>query len=483
MIRNLPLLSRSFVAALLAAFAVTLLPLALALVAALLHLDHLAERSRLATERATAFGTQTSTLRGALREAERSIRQAQVLGSREMRGAYEKQRDRILSASTALLEGVVGGPEQERALRDTEALVSRAMTENQPSLALIEFTTLNRLAAAAIETGERQRALDEAQLTQLPQQAWHGLVWIAAAALPLAAAFALLFAWRLGRPIRQLGNAMRRLGEGDLATPVVLRGPQDVAELAARLEWLRARLAQLEDARGRFLRSVSHDLKTPIAAIAEGAASLQERLYGPLTQGQRAVVGYICDNTERLLDRIDALLRGAQALPSLVGSRSAGPERFALGDLVQEVIEDQRLMLERRRLTCQLTGTLDAPVVGDAEGLRVVLDNLLSNAVKFSPEGGRIDIDIRVGAREIQLRVRDQGPGVALGESERIFSPGARGSAARSSGVRGSGHGLSIAREIAQAHGGRLHVEPGTGGAGFLLALPRVAAPEAATHA
>jgi two-component system sensor histidine kinase GlrK len=271
---------------------------------------------------------------------------------------------------------------------------------------------------------------------------------------------------------------MRRLGQGDLDTPVSVQGVTDIKRLGDRLEWLRQRLATLEATRSRFLRSMSHDLKTPIAAVAEGAASLDEELYGPLTPQQRSVVGVIRHNTDRLLARIEALLRGDRATADgQPGGSASALSRVELAAVVRNVLEDHALALSHRRLRLDSLADNPSAVVGDADGLRVVIDNMISNAVKFSPPGGRIEVSMKSQQHEVHLSVLDDGPGVAPGEEERIFDPAVRGSAALSSGAPGSGHGLAIARDIAAAHGGRLQVRDvgRRSGAHFMLTLPRVA--------
>jgi two-component system sensor histidine kinase GlrK len=480
--RLLPLLPRNFATWLLAAFVLVLLPLALALGLAVIQLNAFTAESSAANARALAHGEQARAAREALLGVERALRQAQVLGGPALRDAYRGQRERLLGALTGLS---AYAPPDDRLLDDARAAerrVAAALDEGRTLAALAEFDGLQDRALALIETAARQRAADQAQLAARPERVTRTLLVLAGAALPLAIVLALLFAWALGQPVRKLGSAMRRLGEGDLDTPVVVRGPADIARLGDRLEWLRARLAMLEQTRSRFLRSMSHDLKTPIASIAEGAASLDEELYGPLTPSQRSVVGVIRHNTERLLARIEALLRGDRPLPPDTEGQPAQPQpaavaRVDLAQVLRAVLHDHELALRHRRL--QLRESIAAPawVVGDADGLRVVIDNLVSNAIKFSPQGGIIDVRLDALVRDVRVTVGDEGPGIAPGEEERIFDPAVRGSAALASGVPGSGHGLAIARDIAQAHGGRLRVqEPDRkGGAQFAFELPRLA--------
>lgn len=482
--RSLPLLPSNFATWLLAAFVLVLLPLAAALGLAIVQLNNFTTESSAANARALEHGAQARAASEALVGVERALRQAQVLGGSALREAYRGQRDRLLGALTGLSTHAAPDSTLLEEARAAEQRVSNAMDDGRPLLALVEFDTLQERAMALIEAAARQRAADQAQLAARPERVTRTLLILAGTALPLAIVLALLFAWRLGRPVRVLGDAMRRLGEGDLDTPVLVRGPQDIARLGDRLEWLRARLATLEQTRSRFLRSMSHDLKTPIAAIAEGAASLDEQLYGPLTASQRSVVGVIRHNTERLLARIEALLRGDRPLPDASGglpqAQPAAVARVDLAQVVRAVLHDHDLALRHRRLQLRESIQSPAPVVGDADGLRVVVDNLVSNAIKFSPPGGAIDVRLQcvstAAEQDVLVTVIDEGPGVAPGEEERIFDPAVRGSAALASGAPGSGHGLAIARDIAQAHGGRLRVQdPGRkGGAQFVLSLPRL---------
>ena len=480
--RSLPLLPRNFATWLLAAFVLALLPLALALGLAVVQLNNFTAESSASNARALAHGEQARAAREALLGVERALRQAQVLGGPALRDAYLGQRERLLAALTGLS---AYAPPDDRLLDDARAAEQRvgaALVDGRPLAALGEFDALQDRALALIDTAARQRADDQAQLAARPERVTRTLLVLAGAALPLAIAMALLFAWMLGRPVRRLGEAMRRLGEGDLDTPVAVQGPADIVRLGDRLEWLRARLSMLEQARSRFLRSVSHDLKTPIAAIAEGAASLDEQLYGPLNASQRSVVGVIRHNTERLLARIESLLRGDRPLPAagdglLPQPQPAAVARVDLAQVLRAVLHDHELALRHRRLQVREAIAAPAWVVGDADGLRVVLDNLVSNAIKFSPPGGGIEVRLDAAEKDVRVIVIDEGPGVAPGEEERIFDPAVRGSAAQASGAPGSGHGLAIARDIAHAHGGRLRVQDAgrRGGAQFALQLPRLA--------
>lgn len=472
-----PLVPRSYAAALLAALVFVMLPLGAALLFSVVQMHDLARASRVAMTRAADLGAQTRALRETLIALERSLRQGQVLGATAIGSAYEVHRARVLLLARDLaLTGSADAAEGVRhnieiALTAIDATMARARFDE----ALGGFTQLEAVAQQLIETAQTASAHEQRLLTEKPTEVAATVVWMAAAAVPLAIVLALLFAWRLGAPIQRLGVAMRRLGEGDLDTPVSVRGPEAVVTLGSQLEWLRERLGNLEQARERLLRNVSHDLKTPLAAIAEGAASLAEQLYGQLTEAQRSVVQLIAQNTARLGARIDALLRAA---PANVGaepdSAPAAYAPFDLSTIARQVLDDHRLATQRRRLAV-VTSLAPVAVVGDPDAVRVAIDNLLSNAIKFSPDGGTLRLRVDAQPKNAQVTVSDEGPGLAPGEAERVFLAGVRGTAA-ASGVAGSGQGLAITREIAAAHGGRVWVESParTRGATFVLVLPRL---------
>ena len=461
---------RSYAAALIGAFALVIAPLAIALGHATLQLYGLAERSEASVARAAELGTAARAMREAVLEIERTTRQAEVLGTTQLRDTYQRQVER-LDAAAAQIVRAAAGPDADR-LRSALRTAVDGMTDSfRRGHAIVALDMLPNLSQASANLEDY--ALDilmreRAALAARPGEVSAEFALIAALAIPLALAFAALFAWRLGFPVRRLGTAMRRLGEGDLTTAVAVSGPREVAQLGAGLEWLRQRLVMLENARERFLRGVSHDLKTPIAAIAEGGSLLGDELYGALSPKQHAVVDLIAQNAARLLERIETMLRAASLTPA---TSPALGEPVDLAAVTRAALEDSRLALEHRALQTHVE-LVAAPVLGDAERLRIVIDNVLSNAIKVSPQAGRITVTLSSDGEVARLEVSDEGPGLAPGEEEMIFRLGTRGSAAFALGTRGTGQGLAIAREFAEQYGGKLFAAPSSHGARFVLLLP-----------
>jgi two-component system sensor histidine kinase GlrK len=285
---------------------------------------------------------------------------------------------------------------------------------------------------------------------------------LVAGATVLTLALALGLALLLARPLRRVEQAIDALGENRLDARIDIRGPSDVRQIGRRLDWLRQRLAGIDADKARFLRHVSHELKTPLAALREGVALLQDGVAGPLSDNQREVARILHDNTATLQRRIEDLLKfnaAAFAAERLVRKPTE------LGALVAGLVQEQQLLWRARRLNVQLhcrpVGAPEgAPLVADvdAELLGSAIGNLLSNAIRYSPEGGTVTLVLQQQGDGLTIDVQDQGPGVPAAERERIFEPFFRGQQQPADGLPGTGIGLSIVAEAVAAHGGSVQL-------------------------
>jgi two-component system sensor histidine kinase GlrK len=312
---------------------------------------------------------------------------------------------------------------------------------------------MDRRSDAVLAELEQQRRLISAQVL---------------GAIALAILLALGFGHWLLRPLAHVEAAIGRLGDNRFDEPVEVRGPADLRRLGRQLEWLRQRLATLESDKTRFVRHISHELKTPMASIREGAALLREGVAGPLTPDQTEIVRILGDNSAALQGQIEDLLR-YQTLAS--DSQQLQCRALDLQMLLARVVDEQRLLWQARGLTMRLDAE-PCTVVADGEKLGVVLSNLLVNAVRFSPPGGVISLMLVPGDGTVCIDCIDAGPGVLPEDVERIFDPFYQGRNQPPGARRGSGIGLSIVREILQAHGGDCQLLPSERGAHFRIEIP-----------
>jgi len=291
-------------------------------------------------------------------------------------------------------------------------------------------------------------------------QVWQGAVWLYAVALGLGA----VFTWRLTRAIDLLVAYARAVTAGEKAAPPVLRSPE-MAGLAKALETMREELEGRQYAE-RYVQTLTHEMKSPLAAI-RGAAELLDE---PLPEQQRH---RFATNVREQAARMDRLIEKMLGLSAVEHRQQLDePVVLDLGDLALSVLEAKAVPAEQRHIRFETAIGGGLLVRGEAFLLQQALSNLLDNAMEFSPEGGLIEIEGCRRGGEASLRIRDHGPGIpdyAQGRLfERFYSLPRPATAKKSTGL-----GLAFVREVAQLHQGQIRVGNAEGGgAEAVLTLP-----------
>jgi two-component system sensor histidine kinase GlrK len=295
------------------------------------------------------------------------------------------------------------------------------------------------------------------------------MLWQSALLIPLTIIAIIAVTFAVGRPLRALDRAISELGSGTLSSPIVVSGPQDLERVGRQLEWLRGRLLDLAQERSRFLRHMSHELKTPLANIREGTELLMDGAVGELDSNQREVTGILRENGIKLQRLIENLLSFSAWQTS---SASLDASEFRLRPLVKQVLENQQLTLlsQRVRLDVKIE---DVTLMADRGKVRLILENLLSNAVKYSPKGGAIHMSAAQVGEALVLDVADNGPGIPEEDRAHIFDAFYTGRAAKGGSLKGTGIGLSVVLEFVNAHGGSVQIIDGEfPGAHFRITMP-----------
>jgi two-component system sensor histidine kinase GlrK len=433
-------------------------------------LAHSGEQTRAAAARASderLLAERAVTMERAARQylvlLEPALRQSYEDAAREAAGAMARLAEEPESAELArrwrLAEGRI-----QASLRLAEPNPHGA--EEALTRAFRDLEGIDAELAAQARNLTRQHSQDLLEELDTSRAQLQRQVLLAVGASVL---LALVFGLVLGRPLQRLEGIMVQLGENQLERPIDIHGPKDVRRLGQRLEWLRLRLAELDADKARFLRHVSHDLKTPLAALREGVSLLEDGVAGPLTPPQQEITRILHDNVGTLQTRIEDLLRFNAAA---FEARRLLRRPIDLTVLVNEVVADQRLQWQARRLQVEV-GKGPVPAEVDPEKLRAALGNLLANAIRFSPPGGTIRLACGREAACVTLDIVDQGPGVAAADRDRIFEPFYRGERQPGDAARGSGIGLSIVHEVVVAHGGRVALAESAAGAHFHIELPQ----------
>jgi signal transduction histidine kinase len=261
------------------------------------------------------------------------------------------------------------------------------------------------------------------------------------------------------------------------ATQLEAKVQERTAQLQATYRELaasHARLREVDQLKSDFLGNVSHELRTPLAAIKGFVDNLLDGVAGPLPDRPRHYLTRMRDNADRLARMVSDLLDLTRIE---AGKIELAPQALAAAAAVAEAVDGLRPVATGRAVRVATVIEPCAPVWADPDKLHQVLTNLLSNAVKFSPRAGEVVVAAGPGpAGTVRFSVRDQGPGIASGERERVFDKFYQ--VGRPEGARppGSGLGLTIARHLVELHGGRIWVESETGaGATFVVVLPAAA--------
>ena len=286
------------------------------------------------------------------------------------------------------------------------------------------------------------RQLVEGEVAQLEAKGaavQRGLVVQAMALVPGALILSAIFTFLITRPIRQMDKAIRRLGDGDFSQSAQIVGPTDLEQLGERLDWMRTRLLEVEQDKNRFLHHISHELKTPLTAVREGAELLTEEVVGHLNSQQREIVAILRGNSLQLQKLIENLLDF-----NIASSRASQlkVEPVDLARVIESVLAHHKVATMARQLVLDVS-LQPVALAGDRNKLQTLVDNLVSNAIKFSPPEGRLRVRLQKRGEQALIEVADSGPGIPPAERRRIFDAFYQGSSSATGHVRGTGLDLS----------------------------------------
>jgi signal transduction histidine kinase len=278
------------------------------------------------------------------------------------------------------------------------------------------------------------------------------LAAIAAIVIGLAVVAGFAIASFIVRPMRRLEGAARAVGGGDLtARAPEDEGPPEVRSLAAVFNETVAKLEQLLSSQEEFVADASHQLRTPLTALRLRLENLARDV---APSGSTDLEGAVAE-VERLASLVEALLALARADTR---REPAGP--VDVDEVVRQRVRAWSALADERGVRLEAV-LADVPAARTAdERLRQILDNLLENAVEASPDGARITLETRGVSPWVELRVRDEGPGLTAEQRERAFDR-----FWRSRDGEGSGLGLAIVRRLVEQDGGSVELleAPGHG--------------------
>jgi signal transduction histidine kinase len=382
--------------------------------------------------------------------------------------------DRIRTASSDLdrLDGLLTTPEERDLLQEArtflteyrQLVVQRAIpaaATEHPATGLEDV--LDRLyQASGTELRRRQAALEALAGRS---RVLGGAALVSAVLIGLGlGAFVVL---RVARPLHRLRTATRAVADREFSEPLSVSGPSEIRELTQAFNRMAERLGEIDRLKDEFFTGISHDLRTPLAAIRWSADLLQTGSLGPLTPKQARLADTIQSSSRRLLALVSQIIELGRVR---AGRLQLDLRPTDLRSVIGQAVEEVRPLAERGELRLEVSVPEDLPATpADAERLHQIVVNLLANAVRFTPPGGRVTVHAAKGSGEVAVCVKDTGVGIPASLVSKIFDPYEQAHHGRG----GSGVGLTVVRMLVDAHGGRVWVESEEGrGSCFTFTLP-----------
>lgn len=365
----------------------------------------------------------------------------------------------MLQGRLDVMGRVLSGQDAQRAL-SAQGMFSQALEEG--NLRTLEwvlpvFSYGKKTAVARI--GYDKGVLEES-IRKILEEIYRRFLIVAAACLGLGLLGASILAGALNRPIRALMQGVQKLGSGDKAYRIPLKGKDELGLLAAEFNSMVGKLAELDELKEHFMENITHDLRSPLAAIQGYSELMLSGMAGNLTEEQGQHIQTIYKSSQRLASFVNDILDLSKLE---AGKMELDVQPVELSEAVDSVEELLKVSAGQYRIGLEKKIEPQLPkVLADAEQLNRVITNLVSNAIKFTPQGGRIVLWARRGAgRFVEMAVEDTGVGIPAERLREVFSKffqvaETKGAVRK---VQGTGLGLTIAKEIVEAHGGRIWVE------------------------
>lgn len=284
-------------------------------------------------------------------------------------------------------------------------------------------------------------------------------LWIGAlAALGVALVIGGLLFRSITAPLRELTAATEAIAEGDLSARAPVRGEDEVGQLATAFNEMAKSLDRMEEARRSQTADIAHELRTPLTVVQGTLEAMLDDVYPANRENLSSALAQM-----RTLSRLIEDLR-ILALAD-AGRLELHEAALNLTAFLRKAVEAHRLQAQEEGVALALEAPADLPTIAaDPDRLMQVMGNLLDNAFRYVPEGGHVTVRAEAQEQEVVVAVIDDGPGVPPEDLPHLFDRFWRADPARQRDTGGSGLGLSIARHIVEAHGGRIWAQETPGG-------------------
>lgn len=468
--RPLWFLARSIPGLTLAGLLLVTLPVVGLMISAIVHVDRITRASNDLAAQANEAMQVSRAIVDNLLDMERAAGQYTVLGDERLHRSFLARRGEFLEAvnrvrSLGLSNG--HGTDATLLLEKEEALFS-ALAELSPQRSAAAWEDLGTIANRLLDHSRQYLDAAFESSAQAAVDLRQRLTWQASTALPLTLLLVAFASRLITRPLAGIDEAIQRLASDDFDRPIAVRGPLDVRKLGEALDALRVRINGLEKQKLTFVRRISHELKTPLTTIRQGAELLADRR-GTSVEQTVEIADLLRESSLELQKLIEDLLEYGKT--QQLAPQSLVIETIDLKRIVERVLADRALALSAKEIVLRAS-VASALVSGDAKQLRTVVNNLVDNAIKFTPRSGTIMVSLMAQDGTAVFEIADTGPGVPKSDHDRVFEPFYQGYPQAPGPVKGTGLGLAIAKDHVTAHDGHIEMLDSSVGAHFRVRLP-----------
>lgn len=444
-------------------FTLVALPLVLALLYSAKQVNELSKQGASSIFTVAELINTNQKINNTLKKMERYASQYLVLQDNELKDNYIIEQQ-ILQATNEKLHQF-----DDSAIKKLSEQFSISILQVHQSIMIPSITTSNIDSVAAvtsleelqnqfkrlinineeIDTRSREFISQQAQgIKDATERVSHTLLqslFIIPISLLIAGIFIILITQPLKRLILKIGRLQQGNFEQDTNLPAdYVAGFLEIKEINDALNRMRSRLHALELQKSSFIRHISHELKTPLAAIREGTELIYDNSVGPLNTDQQEITKIIRNSTTRLQRLIEELLDFNIVLDS---TSLQDKETINLSELIEQVLNDRRLDIKRKNIRIE-KDYINITIESNVKQLNVIIDNLLSNAIKYSPENGVVKIAAIMSDYQLVFSVSDQGDGIEDYQQAKVFDAFYQGTPAKDYNIKSSGLGLTIVKEL-----------------------------------
>ncbi len=295
------------------------------------------------------------------------------------------------------------------------------------------------------------------------------IIWgIAFIALVLSTIFIYINSLRISRPIKIIDDAAKRIASGENTKDIIVTSQDEIGQLALTFNYMKNKLAEIENMRREFIANVSHDLKTPLTSINGFIEAMIDGVIEPENYDESLQI--IQEETFRLMKMTNDILELSKIQS---GALKLSREHLLVKYLLENIINSTFMGAKHKEVSIELNCQEEAKVYADRDRLKQILINLINNSIKYSSERVCIKIDVANKNESVEFRIKDNGIGIDQDKLKFIFEKFYRADKSRHSKTGGTGLGLSIVKNLIELHGGIIYAESEAGkGTEVIFTIP-----------